>query len=47
MNYDSNWEDPLSRFDVELSFTWIDWQSVDMLIGNPNFSLDHVMAAKE
>jgi len=32
VNYEANWDDPLARFDVELSFTMIDWSLVDQLV---------------
>ena len=40
VDYLQSWDVPNSKFDVELSFTWLDWRILELIIrGQHNFDL--------
>ena len=47
VNYSGDWEDPHAKFDVELTFTWLDWRIVDLLINDPDFHIDQAYQEQE
>lgn len=39
IDFSQPWEEHNSSFDVELSFTWLNWRVSDLVISDPNFDL--------
>ena len=42
MDYRKPWNDQNSSFDIELSFTWLDWQIMDMVNSAEHFYIEDI-----
>ena len=42
MDYRRPWNSQLSSFDIELSFTWLDWQIMDMVNSAMDFYIEDI-----
>ena len=47
IDFRQEWGDPMSSFDVELSYTWLDWRIMELIISNPNFNIDNIDAEQK
>ena len=42
IDYNQKWNSAVSSFDIELSFTWLDWRIIEQLIQDESFNLENV-----
>ena len=42
IDYLQKWGDQYSSFDVELSFTWLDWRILELMIQDDKFNIENV-----
>ena len=42
IDYLQSWDDRMSSFDVELSFTWLDWRIGELLINDADFNIENL-----
>ena len=42
VDFKQNWGDQESSFDIQLSFTWLDWYISDLVIRDDTFNLENI-----
>jgi len=42
IDYLQEWDNYMSKFDIELSFTWLDWQIMELEINDDTFHIENV-----
>lgn len=42
VDYLQHWDNLMSKFDIELSFTWLDWRLLELEIYDDTFNIEDV-----